>query len=77
MQSWSGLPRVTRLNATHVIIYKTGDLKQLKQIYENFATYVTFEEFMKVYRQATQYSHSFAKRTGRMILYLMEEGPGQ
>ena len=31
-----------KLNATHFIIYKTGDLKQLKQIFENFATYVTF-----------------------------------
>ena len=46
MQSWSGLPTVIRLNATHFSIYKTGDLKQLKQIYENFATYVDFDEFM-------------------------------
>ena len=43
MQSWSGLLRVIRLNATHFIIYKTGDLKQLKQIYENFATYMRIE----------------------------------
>ena len=46
MQSWSGLPTVIRLNATQFSIYKTGDLKKLKQIYENFATYVDFDEFM-------------------------------
>ena len=59
MQSWSGLPRVIRLNATHFIIYKTGDLKQLKQIYENFATYVNFKEFMKVYEDAVSQPHGF------------------
>ena len=59
MQSWSGLPRVIRLNATHFIIYKTGDLKQLKQIYENFATYVTQDEFMKVYNYAVAKPHGF------------------
>ena len=59
MQSWSGLPRVIRLNATHFIIYKTGDSKQLKQIYENFATYVHFDEFMKVYEYAVSKPHGF------------------
>jgi len=59
MQSWMGLPRTFRLNATHFIIYKTGDLKQIKQIYENFATYVTFEEFMKVYNYAVSKPHGF------------------
>ena len=59
MQSWSGLPTVIRLNATHFSIYKTGDLKQLKQIYENFATYVNFDEFMKVYDYAVSQPHGF------------------
>ena len=59
MQFWSGLPRVIRLNATHFIIYKTGDLKQLKQIYENFATYVNFEEFMRVYNYKVSKPHGF------------------
>lgn len=59
VQSWTGLPRPIRLNATHFIIYKTGDLKQLKQIYENFATYVTQEEFMQVYQYAVSKPHGF------------------
>ena len=41
------------------LIYKTGDLKQLKRIYENFTTYVNFEEFMKVYECAVSQPHSF------------------
>ena len=41
VQSWTGIPRVIRLNATHFIIYKTGDSKQLQQIYAHFGTYVT------------------------------------
>ena len=56
-QSWIGLSRTIRLNATHFISYKTGDFKQIKQIYENFATYVTFEEFMKVYNYAVSKPH--------------------
>ena len=56
MQSWSGLPTVIRLNATHFIIYKTGDLKQLKQIYENFGIYVNFDE---VYEYAVYQPHRF------------------
>ena len=59
MQSWMFLPRKIRLNATHFIIYKTGDLKQIKQIYENFATYITFEEFMRVYEYAVSKPHGF------------------
>ena len=59
MQSWMGLPRTIRLNATHFIIYKTRDLKQIKQIYENFATCVTFEEFMRVYEYAVSKPHGF------------------
>ena len=35
MQSGMGFPRTVRLNATHFIIYRTGNLKQIKQIYEN------------------------------------------
>ena len=53
VRSWTGLPRVIRLNATHFMIYFMGDKKQLKQIYENFANTVEEEEFMELYKYAT------------------------
>ena len=59
VQSWTGIPRVIRLNATHFIIYKTGDVKQLQQIYTHFGTYVTYEEFQKLYKYAVSQPHGF------------------
>ena len=59
VQSWVGLPRTIRLNATHFIIYRTGDVKQLKQIYEHFGTFVTWEKFEEMYKYATSKPHGF------------------
>ena len=59
VQSWTGLPRVIRLNATHFLIYKTGNKKQLSQIYDNFSTFVTEAEFLEVYQHATSTPHGF------------------
>ena len=47
------------LLGTYFIIYKTGNKKQLSQIYENFGTYVSEKEFMDVYEYATQEPHGF------------------
>ena len=54
-----GLPRVVRLNATHFIVYKMGDKKQLKQIYEHFGNTIEEDEFVDVYKYATQDAYSF------------------
>ena len=54
-----GLPRVLRLNATHFIVYKMGDKKQLKQIYEHFGNTIEEEEFVDMYKYATQDPYSF------------------
>ena len=59
VQSWTGLPRVIRLNATHFIVYMMGDKKQLKQIYENFANTIEEEDFMVMYKYATSKPHGF------------------
>mmetsp|Transcript_23091 Transcript_23091/g.29000 ORF Transcript_23091/g.29000 Transcript_23091/m.29000 type:complete len:283 (+) Transcript_23091:91-939(+) len=59
VQSWHGLPRVIRLNATHFALYKTGDKKQLAQIWENFGNLIEFEEFERLYKQATSQPHGF------------------
>ena len=39
MQSWTGLPHVIRLNATHFMLFKTGDVNQLEQIYSAFGCF--------------------------------------
>jgi predicted ATPase len=52
VQSWTGLPRVIRLNATQFMIYKTGDKKQLRQIYEHFGTTLDEATFNRVYEHA-------------------------
>ena len=59
VQSWVGLPRVVRLNATHFIVYKMGDKKQLKQIYEHFDNTVEEDEFVDMYKYATSKPYGF------------------
>ena len=59
VQSWTGLPRVIRLNATQFMIYKTGDKKQLRQIYEHFGTNVDEATFNRVYEYAVSQPHGF------------------
>ena len=59
VQSWVGLPRTIRLNATHFIIYRTGDVKQLKQIYEHFGTYVSWDKFEELYKYSVAKPHGF------------------
>jgi len=59
VQSFMGLPRTIRLNATHYCIFKTGDLTQLEQIYSTFANSVDRDTFMKVYHEATAQDYGF------------------
>ena len=59
VQSWTGLLKVIRLNATHCIVYQMGDKKQLKQMYENFANTIEEEEFLELYKYATSKPHGF------------------
>ena len=54
-----GLPHVVRLNATHFVVYKMGDKKQLKQIYDHFGNTVEEEEFVAMYKYATSEPHDF------------------
>ena len=54
-----GLPRTIRLNATHFMLYKTQDLKQLRQLYEASGNLVTWTQFLKLYKTATDQPHGF------------------
>ena len=59
MQSWTGLPRVIRLNATHFMLFKTGDVKQLEQIYSAFGNLVSWDDFLVMYKDAVSKPHGF------------------
>jgi hypothetical protein len=59
VQTYMGLPRTIRLNATHFMLYKTQDLKQLRQLYEAFGNLVTWHQFLKLYKTATDHPHGF------------------
>ena len=59
VQSWVGVPRTIRLNATQYLIFKTSDVMQLDQIYSAFANTVSRECFDAVYKEATQDVHGF------------------
>jgi len=58
-QSWTGIPRVIRLNTTQFAVYKTGDKSQLKQIYDTFANVIEYEEFEHLYKEAVGKPHGF------------------
>jgi thymidylate kinase len=58
-QSWTGIPRVIRLNTTQFAVYKTGDKTQLKQIYDTFANTIEYDTFEKMYKRATSTPHGF------------------
>ena len=59
VQSWVGVPRTIRLNATQYLIFKTSDVMQLDQIYSAFANTVSRECFDSVYHEATKDDHGF------------------
>ena len=58
-QSWTGIPRVIRLNTTQFAVFKTGDKNQLKQIYDTFANAIEFDKFERIYKEAVSKSHGF------------------
>ena len=47
------------MNATQFIVYRTGDKKQLRQIYEHFGTALDEDTFMKLYHYAVAKPHGF------------------
>ena len=45
VQSWVGVPRAKRLNATKCLIFKTSDIMRLDQIYSKFVNTLVGECF--------------------------------
>ena len=58
-QSWTGIPRVIRLNTTQFAVFKTGDKNQLKQIYDTFANTVEYDKFERMYKESVSKPHGF------------------
>ena len=52
VQSWVGVPRTTRLNATQYLIFKTSDVMQLDHIYSAFPNTVPRKCCKAVYKEA-------------------------
>ena len=59
VQSWVGVPRTMRLNATQYIIFKTSDRTQLDQIYSAFANTIPRNTFYQLFEEATSEPHGF------------------
>ena len=59
VQSWTGVPRTIRLNATHYVIFKTADISQLDQIYSTFANTISRSIFDELYNEAISDTHGF------------------
>ena len=58
-QSWTGLPRVLRLNSSCFIMFKTADMKQLLQMYDAFGTLLPKEQFLQFFQLATEPKNGF------------------
>lgn len=58
-QSYFSLPKRIRLNSTQMIIFFTGNKKELKSIYEENANNISFDKFEEFFYKATNESYGF------------------
>jgi hypothetical protein len=90
-KSQGGLPRSVRENCTHLLLFRTKNLKSIQQIGEEIGDVVGLTEFHRAYRYATKDAHSFLfidfspkdpkyrfrKRFDTLILFGAEDTDGQ
>jgi len=55
----TGIPKILRQNIRQYFLWSTRDRTQLKAIYEEIANICEPEDFLKVYKQATEGDHDF------------------
>ena len=53
------MPKTIRLNATHYIIMKIPNKRELEQITSNHLSDINFKDCMKLYKDYTKESYSF------------------
>ena len=58
-QSYFKVPKTIRLNATHYLIIKIPNKRELQQIASNRSSDTDFKDFMKLYKDYTKESYSF------------------
>lgn len=55
----TGIPKCLRQNIQQFFLWPTHDMSQLESMYEEFANMCTKEEFMDMFRRATDGKHNF------------------
>jgi hypothetical protein len=55
----TGIPKCLRQNIQQFFLWPTHDMSQLESMYEEFANMCTKEEFLDMFRRATEGKHNF------------------
>ena len=58
-QSYFNVPKHVRLNTSHFFIAKIPNKRELQQIAINHSSYISTEDFTKIYRKCTAEPYSF------------------
>jgi hypothetical protein len=58
-QGYKEIPKTIRTNWTCLLLYRIGNMKELEVIYEEFEMGLSWEEWYKLYRQATAEKYQF------------------
>lgn len=58
-QAYKEIPKTIRTNWTCLLLYKIGNMKELEVIYEEFEMGLNWDNWIKLYRQATHQKFNF------------------
>ena len=58
-QSYFSIPKDVRLNSKHHLIMKIDNKKELQNIAINYAAFIDYEDFVKIYRECIKEPYSF------------------
>ena len=58
-QAFKEIPKTIRTNFTAVLVYRTGNQKELEVIYEEFQMGLNYKDWLKLYDHATAEKHGF------------------
>lgn len=58
-QFFKAVPKRIRSNFTHFVLFKTYDKSQLASIFEEINSYLSYDDFIKLFEENTKEKHSF------------------